>query len=318
MTFLQAGQNQEFFETQWTDYQGEAVDTSSVFIAESPVMKKIYNKIKELAFSSSPVLILGASGTGHNTVAEKIFSANENHNFSHFINFVCYGLSPNMIEKKLFPNDGKEGLLNCGQNRILFIKGLEIWPSYLQNKLLSFILESRSKATFPRLICSAREELARKTKEGAFSQDLFEVLSKQLLILPPLSERHEDIPFFISLFNKRNSFKAEMSYEALKILKSCPWNGNITELKNVCLQMSILYKERKAVSALDVSFLTQDQSLDITKLKYNPNLKLEELINRYIEMSVKHFQSKKKSAEALGISVKTIYNKIKTGCVCPD
>ena len=217
MTFLQAGQNQEIFEDQLADEQGEAMDFSSFFIAESPVMKKIHNKIKNLAFSSSPVLILGAGGTGHSTVAQKIFTENRNYSFNYLIKLTCYGLSPDMIEKKLFSEDGREGLLNCGQDRILFIKGVELWPPFLQDKFLSAVLKSRNQAGFPRLIFSAREEIVQKTKEGSFSRDLFEILSKQLLILPSLSERREDIPLFISLFNKRNNFKGQISQGALQI-----------------------------------------------------------------------------------------------------
>ena len=315
MTFLQAGQNQVGFEAQDKELGVEVTDYQSVFISESPVMKRIHNKIKDLAFLSSPVLILGAGGTGRSSVAYEIFNENKGSHSKLFIKLICYGLSPNVIEKKLFGDNEEQGLLSCGASSTLFIKGLESWPPFLQNKVLFYLLERKDKETQPRLICSAGEKFSDMVKDNSFSAELFEVLSQNLLIMPSLPERLEDIPFFIFLFNKQNDFKGYITHSALKVLENHSWTGNIMELKNVCLQMSILHAGKEFVDEKDLSLIIQkDQPIEKI-IKYSPKLSLEDLINGYIQMSLDHFQSKKRSAKALGISVKTIYNKIKTGRV---
>lgn len=319
MTFLQAGQHQVGFEDQDKDIQLDTTDVPFVFISESSVMKKIHNKIKNMAFLSSPVLILGSSGTGKNSVAYEIFNKDRGSHSKRFIKCVCYGLSPNVIEKKLFGDNGEKGLLSCGANSTLFIKGLELWPPFLQNKILLYLLENKDRENRPRLICSAGERFSDMVKDNSFSSELFEILSQNLLILPSLPERLEDIPFFISLFNRQNDFKGYITHSALKVLENYSWPGNITGLKNACLQMSILYAGKEFVDEKDLSIIIQEDQPIEKVVKYNPKLSLEDLINNYIQMSLDHFQSKKRSAKALGISVKTIYNKIKTGrVVFPD
>ncbi len=314
MIFLQAGQNQVKFEDQTKELGVEWDNEPSVFIAKSPVMKKIHSKIKSLASLSSPVLILGASGTGRDRAAYEIFKEGKN-SLKRFIKCVCYGLSPNMIEKQLFGDSEENGILNCGSFNTLFIDGLESCPPALQNKVLSYLLDHKSQTTAPRLICSASDNFPEKVKERSFSRALFEALSQNLLILPSLSERAEDVPFFISLFNKKNDFKGCISPPALEALKRRSWAGNITELKNVCLQMAIMLSDKSIIDESDLALIIKKEPLAKRELKYDPQLSLEDLINCYIQMSLRHFRSKKKSAEALGISVKTIYNKIKTGQV---
>ena len=316
MIFLQTGQNQVGFDEQYGSVQSEGLKFKPVFITESSVMKIIHEKIKSLALSPSPVLILGANGTGRSASAYEIFKQDENKNSKYFIRFNSYGLPSDVIEARLFGNREEPGLLNCGRDKTLFIKGLEFWSPFLQTRLLSFISDYQNRSTLPRLICSAEEKLSERVTDGCFSRELFEALSQNLLILPLLSERPEDIPLFVSLFNRRNSFTGLITEEALNLLMSYPWSGNITELKNICLQISILYGDRDFVYGEDITPILKESRYSKGKeIAYDPNLSLEDVINLYIQKSLEHFQSKQESAKALGISVKTIYNKIKTGCV---
>ena len=315
MTFLQVGKNQVGFEDQHMNFQTQ-IETESIFISESPIMKIIHEKIKQLAYESSSVLILGARGTGRTTTAYRIFNENPDNSSKHFVKLVCYGLDQSEIENKLFGDNRESGFLSRGTENTLFIKGVEHLGLSLQDKLLSYLLDYKNRKTLPRLIYSAGEKLSEQTKEVNFSQELFEVLSQNLLILPSLSERVEDIPLLVSLFNKQNNFKGHITNNALKTLELHSWQGNIKELQNVCRQILILYKDKDFIDERDISIIVRKTyQVPEKNIKYNPKLSLEDMVNCYIQMSLEHFQSKKKSAKALGISVKTIYNKIKTGCV---
>ena len=313
---LQSGENQVFFEDHNMNVQSDIKPTDT-FIAKSPAMKNIYAKVQDLAYERSSVLILGARGTGCKTIARHIFSENRYNNSNKFAELSCYGLAGALIDKKLFGSEDSPstGLLSIGSENTLFIKGVELWTAFLQNKLLSYLLQNKNSPHLPRLICYGTDGLSKKAQEGDFSQELFNLLSENLLILPLLSERKEDIPLFVSLFNEKNGFKGHISHSAFQLLQSHSWNGNIPELKNVCLQISILYAEKDFINKEDLSLIVKDSSFETTHIKYNPHISLEDMINRYIELSIGHFKSKRESAKALGISVKTIYNKIRSGDV---
>ncbi|MCY4321534.1 MAG: sigma 54-interacting transcriptional regulator [Bdellovibrionaceae bacterium] len=309
---LHTGQKQIFFERNNT----EKKEIKEIFISESVVMKNIYNKIKDLAYENSSVLILGARGTGCKTVAQRIFYENKYNNANSFVELSCYGLAHTLIDKKLFGGENySKGLLSIGSEHTLFIKGLELWTAFLQNKMLSYLIANRHSNSLPRLIYYGTDRLSKKVQEGSFSQELFNVLSENLLIIPLLSERKEDIPSFVSLFNEKNGFKGQLTQGALQVLISHLWHGNIPELRNICLQISILYAEKDLINEEDLSLIIRKNDFETICIKYNPSVSLEDIINRYIELSMNHFKSKKESAKALGISVKTIYNKIKSGDV---
>ena len=315
MTFLQAGEHQIGFEDYYKEISNTEKNSKNIFICKSPVMKVLNDKINSLALLPSSVLILGASGTGRTTVAREIFERNNDNHSKQFIKLTCYGLDQNIIEEKLFGNNETKGLLDNSENDTLFIKGLECLDLNLQKKLMTYLSSRKDDKPLPRLICSASENLSQKVKEEQFLQELFEFLSQNFLILPTLSERSEDVPFFISLFNKQNNLKTSMSENALQVLKAHFWKGNITELKKTCLQLSILCSNKEFIATEDLYMINKEQFSMEKNIKYNPNVSLEKLINDYIQLSLNHFQSKRKSAEALGISVKTIYNKIKTGSI---
>ena len=239
-------------------------------------------------------MILGASGTGRTTTALEIFNGNYNNISKHFIKFVCYGLDQDIIEKKLFGEKDHDGLLMSGENNTLFIKGIECFNPLLQKKILSHLLNHQKRETLPRLICSSSEELSQKVKESQFSQGLFKILSQNLLILPLLSERLEDIPFLISSFNEQNGFKGCISEKALQALNLHSWKGNITELKNLCMQISILHPDKELIAEEDLPTIGKKNNYVKSTINYNPNVNLEALINHYIQMSLDHFKSKQK------------------------
>ena len=312
---LQSGENQICFEEYNTDTSQET-KAGEDFIAESPQMKSIYRKIQDLAYESSSVLILGARGTGCNKTAHRIFYENKHNHSNKFVKLSCYGLAHTLIDKKLFGvENNSKGLLSIGSENTLFIKGLELWTAFLQDKLLSYLQLNKKSTCMPRLICCGTDMLSNKVQEGSFSQDLFNFLSESLLILPLLKERTEDIPLFVSLFNEKNGFKGRLSHEAVQKLQSYSWDGNVAELKSVCLQISILYAKQDIINKEDLSIIVKDNFFETVNMRYNPKVSLEDIINRYIELSINHFQSKTESAKALGISAKTIYNKIKSGDV---
>ena len=314
MVVLNAGRTQELFNTKTKNK--EAI--RSVFIAQSSVMRSIYSKMKNLAHTKTNILILGDKGTGRKSTASEIFYQN---NYSHgereFLQLDCKSMSPHLIEQKLFGDHNSPSytpLLKSNQNNTIYLKGISDLSLTLQQKIYSY-LTTEKNYNRPRLICSSDESITKKIQNKKFSQELFNVLSEDLIILPLLKERQEDIFHLMNLFNKNNHFNGVLSPEALDFLQSYNWSGNITELKMICLKLSILYPEKDIITKHDLSHIIKDLSIESVDIKYDPNLTLDTIVNLYIEKALQHFRCKKEAAEALDISIKTIYNKMKSGVI---
>ena len=106
-------------------------------------------------------------------------------------------MNESFIEKSLFGGEKEKGLLRSGSDFTLFIKDLECLEVFLQDKLLFFLLNNQNEQFLPRLICSAKENFSEDVKKEIFSPRLFDLLSKDILVLPSLSERKE---IFLSHF----------------------------------------------------------------------------------------------------------------------
>ena len=317
MIVLHSGIKQELFNDKKNLQNQEII--KPVFIAKSSIMKDIFNKIKNLSHTKSNLLILGDEGTGRTATAYEVFYQNKYFQSSReFLKIDCKKLAPHLITQMLFGDKRSQTyktLLNSDESNTIYIKNINLLNLELQHKLYSYLSQNQSSSNRPRLISSSNESLSKKIQEKKFLQELFNLLSEDLIILPLLKERQEDIFPLISFFNEKNHFKGEFDNKALEFLHSYSWYGNISELKNICLKLSILYKEKHIISKKDLSYIIKDLSVDTVDIKYSPNLTLNDIMNLYIEKALTHFGCKKACATALGISVKTLYNKIKTGAV---
>lgn len=315
MTFLQAGQNQETFDF----YTYEPLETEHpikppIYIARSPVMKQVYQKIKHLSLSCDAVLILGDKGVGKSTSARQIFYENPANKTADFILIEGRQTDSSDLEKQLF--DPKMGVLFSNEEgKNLFIKNVDGLSQSLQKKLYQKFFKEKQNS-LPRLIVSADERIF-DISDGkkAFYQPLFNVLANKVLILPPLAERRECIADLIAFFNKESGSQWKPNKEALCILAKHSWGENLNSLKAVCLKTALYTKTNARVTPGDLDLILKEIHSSSRKIKYQPDMTLEKLIDTTIQMSLDHFKSKQKSAKALGISVKTIYNKIRTGKV---
>ena len=290
-------------------FDGEPVERKKV-IASSLVMKEIFQRVKGLRPDCAPILILGENGTGKKFMAQTIFNFYPGD--QSFLSLKCYDLSSEQILIHLFGGEGREGLLQKAQGQTLFIEGVDTLSGQLQDRLLAFFKSAQGNRFLKttRLVSSAGSELPGKTAKREFSEELFSVLNKNLIFLPSLKERVEDIPEFLSYFLTQNGFKGCVSEEALSMLKSHSWSGNIIELKNLCIRWSFLH-ENKQITERDLPEYIKASIRNLSCfIKYNPEIKLEAVINFYISQAMRHFSSKKEAGRALGISPKTIYNKL--------
>ena len=312
MIRLKVGQ-QELFEKK---LQNE-VDVK--IVSQSSIMKALLSEVKKISKISSPVLILGESGSGKRMIAKEIFY-NTNTSNSELIVFNSSGVNSDLIDFQLFGSEENkiEGCLSNIEDKTLLIQNIDFFPLDIQSKLLRFLQSKndfRNQNSYKfRIICTANECISQKVESGEFREDLFRYLSRTLLIVPSLVEREEDIPELIKIFLEENSFKGIVDESAMCKLKNHSWRGNVIELKNVCFQLSSLYNDQVIMEKHLPILSSKDLNLSLF-IKYNPNIRLEDLVNYYISQSLKYYKSKKKSADSLNISVKTIYNKIEQGTV---
>ena len=272
-------------------------------------MQAILHKVRNLEPDCSPILILGENGTGKKFMAHTIYNYHPNN--QSLLSLKCYDLSSDLAGFHLFGDKSYSGLLKRALGQTLFIEGIDALSSEVQSRLLSFFETSEGDhfLRVTRIITSAHSDLPDKLAKREFSEGLFSVLNKNLIILPALKERIEDISEFLHYFLEENQFTGHLSEKAMARLKKHSWAGNIIELKNLCVRWSVLYKDRQ-ITERDLPENVQFPSELSYFIKYNPKIKLEAVINFYISQAVQHFQSKKEAGQALGISPKTIYNKL--------
>lgn len=285
------------------------IKPSDYIISNSSVMKAIKSQINQASRSLSPVLILGEEGTGKKMIAECIFKLkNEKDNAFYHIN--CYSLGSDFISSEIFVN--KDELFSKTKLCTLYIQGIEQLSLEAQSFLLRVAQDFAYKT---QLIASSREDLPAKVNNGSFLPELFHYLSKNMIIVPSLKERAEDISSLVRYFLEQGRYKKSISKKALRLLESYNWKRNVAELKKICERLNALSEDK--------SIITVDHLTDYMKgiedlsffVKYNPEITLDELTNYYIREALKHYKSKKKVAKSLGISVKTIYNRIEKGLI---
>ncbi len=300
-------------------------------IYKSEVMHQVLKMVDRVAPSGAPVLILGESGTGKELIARSVHEKSQRAD-KPFVAINCGALRETLLESELFGHEKgaftgaynrKIGLAEAASGGTLFLDEIGELSPGIQAKLLRFIQEGevyRVGGKEPikvniRLISATNRELDAEVLKGTFREDLYYRINTITVHSPPLRRRKEDIPLLVTYFLARGNSRIlnrgqEMSPEALQALMKYEWPGNIRELQNLCERLQILADGHTIqLSDLPETILKPENKLVIGQ--YDPTLTLHELERRYIVEALKHFDGNKtQAANALGITIKTLYNKL--------
>jgi DNA-binding NtrC family response regulator len=236
-------------------------NVSPNIIAQSDAMKTVVKLIEKISSSDSSVLISGEEGVGKEFLAKSI------HHSSHrsknpFVKIDTGGISPEDLERELFgfvrgafagAVSSRPGKLEKANEGTLFLTDIAEVPLKVQVKLLNFLetntflpLGSNSPCTVDtRLIAATNNDVKELMDSGEFNSKLFQKLSVIPISIPPLRERKQDIPglvnYFINHYSSKNAkLPLELSEEALQVLLTYPWPGNVGEVEALVEQLVVL------------------------------------------------------------------------------
>ncbi len=297
-------------------------------IGETHAIKKILELVEKISSSSSTVLIYGESGTGKELIAKKIHELSDRRE-KPFIVVDCASLHENLLTSELFGHEKgsftgafqqKYGLFEIADKGTIFLDEIGEITLPLQAKLLR-VLET---GTFRRLggtkdirvdvriIAATNRNLKKMVDEGQFRLDLFYRLNVVTIEIPPLRERKEDIPLLVKYFLKEKSpsrSKKRVSSEAMELLMEYQWPGNIRELENIIERACILSGNADVITPEFLPFEIREKDRLISKQK---DLRLRELERKHIIEVLRLCNgNRKKAAQLLGISERSIYRKLK-------
>jgi transcriptional regulator with GAF, ATPase, and Fis domain len=232
-------------------------------------MKAIHEVVARVADSPSTILITGESGTGKGLIAQELHRLSSRRDKA-LIKVNCAAIPKDLVESELFGYEkgaftgavgSKPGRFELADGGTIFLDEIGEIPVEIQVKLLRALQESefervggvRTITVDVRLIAATNRDLKALIAEGRFREDLFYRLAVVPMELPPLRERREDIPMlvghFIEKFNRRLGKRVEgVDPEAMLILQSYGWPGNIRELENL-MERSVLFADGPIVEA---------------------------------------------------------------------
>ena len=297
------------------------------FIGVSPGMQKVFNTIKKVAQTDANVLILGENGTGKELVARALHRNSERRDEA-FISVDLGALSETLFESELFGHvkgaftDAKAdrpGRFELAHKGTIFLDEIGNLSLPFQAKLLT-VLERRevtrvgankSKSIDIRLISATNMPLKDMAGQDEFRMDLLYRLNTVEIELPPLRERHEDIPVlaehFLNNFSKKYKKAAKLSKSALNKLLHYQWPGNVREFQHV-LERAVILSDGPILNEDDFQLTPPKTSSDGFELEtYN----LEEIEKSIIEKVLKMNRGNiSKAAGELGLTRTSLYRRM--------
>ncbi|MBI5683238.1 MAG: sigma-54-dependent Fis family transcriptional regulator [Deltaproteobacteria bacterium] len=308
-------------------------------IGASPSINRICDTIKMVADSDSTILLLGETGTGKELVAKVIHFNSLRRRFP-FIPVNCGGIPGELLESELFGHEKgaftgaiatRVGRFERANKGTIFLDEIGDMPIHLQVKLLRVLQErefervggNKTVQVDVRVIAATNKDLEAEVIKKTFRQDLYYRLNVIPIVIPPLRERREDIPYLANHFvevisqRKKKDIKG-ISEEAIEAIINYPWPGNIRELENIIERIIILKQDKGQIMPHDIPPQINMQRgsnavfIDIPDEGVNLTTMVAELENELIEKAlVKTRGVKSKAAELLGINRTTLIEKMK-------
>lgn len=299
-------------------------------IGKSSQIESIYKVITRVASSKSTILIQGETGTGKELVARAIHYRSSCKN-NPFIKVNCAALPSDLLESELFGHEQgaftgavkkKEGRFELANKGTLLLDEISETTTAFQVKLLRVLQKegefervggTKSIKADVRVIATTNQNLEKNVKEGKFREDLYYRLNVIPIFLPPLRERKEDVPLlvhhFLRKYNRQNGAKIEsISSQSLALMQDYNWPGNIRELENI-IERAVVMTEGKVILPEYLSLKVSSEEEIISR---SEKMTLEEMEKRLIENTLQKMGGNRtRTAEMLGVTARTIRNKIK-------
>ena len=313
--------------------------TLGEMVGTSAVMKEIFSLISQVAPSKAAVLVMGESGTGKELVARAIHALSPRA-AGPFVAVNCAAMPESLMESELFGHEKgaftgaverRSGCFELAEYGTMLLDEIGDMPLGTQAKLLRVLEDSkvrrlgaRSEITVDvRVLAATNKNLDEAIRKGEFREDLYYRLNVFQMVLPPLRERMEDVPAIAkalmeSLNGKHGCRTTDISDEAMAMLLAQRWPGNVRELRNAMERAVILAGEgtigvqhlpkpfRQALSTVAAGPVTANT------IQFEIGTTIEEAERQLIVGTLHHTKNNKtRAAEILGISLKTLFNKLK-------
>ncbi|MCC7548883.1 MAG: sigma-54-dependent Fis family transcriptional regulator [Burkholderiales bacterium] len=308
-------------------------------LGNSPAMQTLYEQLARVSPTSATVILIGDSGSGKEVCAETIHEMSRRKRHP-FLPINCGAVSPQLIESELFGHEKgsftgadrqHKGFFERANGGTIFLDEITEMPMELQVKLLR-VLETgtflRVGTTTPiatdvRIIAATNRNPERAVADGRLREDLFHRLNVFPVQIPPLRERGTDIEllaeYFLDQHNREQGTHKTFSRAAIAKLYSHTWPGNVRELRNYVQRAYILSDQVIEPDMATSNFVEPDNAEVLTVRIGTP---LEEIERRVTFATLASCGNvKRRAAEILGISLKTLYNRLeayaKSGAVVP-
>ncbi|PYR25941.1 MAG: transcriptional regulator [Acidobacteria bacterium] len=307
--------------------------TFGSLIGNSPEMRKIYSVVEQAAPTGASVLITGESGTGKELIAQTIHHLSPRASFP-FVGINCAAIPETLLESEIFGHekgaftgaaDRRQGCFELADRGTLFLDEIGEMTPATQVKLLRVLQERKfrrlggriEQSVDVRVIAATNIDPQEAVKQSKLREDLFYRLNVFSFRLPPLRERKEDLALltqsFINEFNQRNQKSIiGVDQQTMRMIEHYAWPGNVRELRNVIERATILspgpFIEPKH---LPPSLAEEPAPQHQPQVALAPGITVEEAERRLILMTLEHTRDNKtRAAEILGISLKTLHNKL--------
>jgi DNA-binding NtrC family response regulator len=302
------------------------------FVTADPAMKQALATVERAAPSPLPVLIQGETGTGKELVARALHEQSPRRPFP-FVPINCAALPETLIESELFGHERgaftgaverKTGLFEVASRGTVFLDEIGELGLLLQARLLRVIETqeffrvggNRPVRVDVRVVSATNRDLRAEVAAGRFREDLYYRLNGVTIRLPPLRERRCDIPLLARHFLDRVGSGRMLDAGAFEALSGYEWPGNVRELEMVV--------QRAALLSSEPTLRSEDLPLEVRPRAaarvLRTDLTLEEMEREYVQAVLeKHRGHRGRTAEALGIDPKTLYNRLRAwGTTTPE
>ncbi|MBL7665052.1 MAG: sigma-54-dependent Fis family transcriptional regulator [Bacteriovoracaceae bacterium] len=290
-------------------------------IGHSKIFTDIMNLIKKVSPEDFPVLIEGENGVGKKLISKKIHSLSLRKEGPCIVAH-CSALHDDVLEAELFGKNDKKGLLELANGGTLILNEISELSASLQGKLLRFLLSGeiyrvggeRGLPVSVRILSTSKKSLQKEVDEGRFREDLLYRLNTVSVFVPSLRDRAEDIKIlsehFLNLGRDKEQFKV-LTNKAVDALSKYNWPGNAQELRNIMERTYVLAEGKYIDDEHLPQFVREEHKVEKIAEDIFMEITLADLEKRHIVRTLDHLSGNKtKAAKALGITVKTLYNKL--------